>query len=115
MIEIDTVDHKILLKKLSHFGIRGIANKCFCSYLTKRKQYVIAGNQVLTPNELSTGVTQGSVLGPVLFLIYINDLHKCMQYSKIYHFACDTSIIQSHSSLQVLSKRINKDLSNLSN
>ena len=111
----DTVDHEILLKKLSHYGIRGIANEWFCSYLTKRKQYVIIGNQVSTLNEISTGVPQGSVLGPLLFLIYINDLHKCIKYSKTYHFADDTSIMQSHSSLQILSKRINKDLSNLSN
>ena len=111
----DKVHLEILLKKLSHYGIRGIANEWFCSYLTKRKQYVIIGNQVSILNEISTGVPQGSVLGPLLFLIYINDLHKCIKYSKTYHFADDTSIMQSHSSLQILSKRINKDLSNLSN
>ena len=111
----DTVDHGILLEKLPHYGIRGIVNEWFCSYLTKRKQYVFIGNQVLNLNEISTGVPQGSVLGPLLFFIYINNLHKCMKYSKTYHFADDTSIIQSHSSLQILSKRINKDLSNLSN
>ena len=111
----DTVDHEILLKKLSHYGIRGIANEWFCSNLTNRKQYVIIGNQVSTLNEISTRVPQGSVLGLLLFLIYINDLHKCIKYFKTYHFADDTSIMQSHFSLQILSKRINKDLSNLSN
>ena len=111
----DTVDHEILLKKLSHYGIRGIANEWFCSYLTKRKQYVIIGNQVSTLNEISTGVPQGSVSGSLLFLIYITDLHKNMKHSKTYDFAGDTSTIQSHSSLQILSKRIHKDLSNLSN
>ena len=65
----DTVDHEILLKKLFHYSIRGVANEWFCSYLTKRKQYVIIGNQVSTLNEISTGVPQGSVLGPLLFLI----------------------------------------------
>ena len=111
----DTVDHEILLKKLSHYGIRGIANEWFCSNLTNRKQYVIIGNQVSTLNEISTRVPQGSVLGLLLFLIYINDLHKCIKYFKTYHFADDTSIMQSHFSLQILSKGINKDLSNLSN
>ena len=82
--------------------------------LTKRKQYVTIGNQISTLNEIPTGVPQGSVLGPLL-IIYINDLHKCIKYSKTYRFADDTSIIQSNSSLQILSKRINKDLSNLSN
>ena len=109
----DIVDHEILLKKLSHYGIRGIANEWFCSYLTKRKQYVIIANKVSTLHEISTGVPQGSVLGPLLFLIYINGLYKYMKYSKIYHFPDDTGIIQSHSSLQILSKQINKDLFNL--
>ena len=107
--------HEIVLKKQSHYDIRGIATEWFCLYLTKRKQYVIIGNQVSTVNEISTGVLQGSVLGPLLFLIYINDLPKYKKYSKTYHFTDDTSIMQSHSSLQILSKRINKDLSNLSN
>ena len=106
----DTVDHEVILKNLSHYGMRGIANEWFCSYLTKRKQ----GNQVSTLNKISTGVPQGSVLGPLLFLIYINDLHKCMKYFKMYYFADDTSTIQSHSSIQILSKWINKDLCNLS-
>ena len=104
------MDHEILLKKLSQYGIGGIANEWFCSYLTKRKQNVIIANQVSTLYEISTGVPQGSVLGPLLFLIYINDLHKCIKHPKTYHFADDTSIIQSHSLLQILSKRKNKDL-----
>ena len=79
----DTVDHEILLKKLSHYGIRGIANEWFCSYLTKRKQYVIFENKESTLNEISTGVPRGSVFGSLLFLIYINDLHKCIKYSKL--------------------------------
>ena len=107
----DTVDHEVILKKLSYYEMRGIANEWFCSYLTKRKQ----GNQVSALNKIPTGVPQGSVLGPLLFLIYINGLHKCMKYFKMYYFADHTSIIQSHSSIQILSKWINKDLCNLSN
>ena len=87
----DTVDHKILLHKLGYYGIRGICNDWFKSYLSDRKQFVsINGyNSHLMP--VDCGVPQGSVLGPLLFLIYINDLHKAIQYCKVHHFDDDTS------------------------
>jgi hypothetical protein len=106
----DTVDHQILLGKLGHYGIRGIANSWFRSYLHQRKQFVsVSGCQSLLKNIIH-GVPQGSVLGPLLFLLYINDLSNAILYSEVFHFADDTSLICSNSSLKAIKKRVNIDL-----
>ena len=67
----DTIDHHILLQKLEHYGIRGVANEWFLSYLKNRAQFVSIGNVSSTIKELLTGVPQWLVLGPLLFLLYI--------------------------------------------
>ena len=110
----DTVDHRILIQKLEHYGVRGISKKWFSSYLTNRKQFVSIDNCNSTTKTILTGVPQGSVLGPLLFLIYINDLHKCVKYSNAYYFADDTNILQSGKSQEVLTQKLNQDLKNLS-
>ena len=71
-------------------------------------------NETSSTQEILTGAPQGSVLGPLLFLIYINNLNTRIQFSKTYYFADDTNIIQSNISLEVLAKQMNKDLLNLS-
>ena len=109
----DTVNHKILLKKLEHYGVRGLAIKWFTSYLTGRKQYTSVNNASSQVKEIFYGVPQGSVLGPLLFLIYINDLNQAIKFSYIRHFADDTNILYRDKSLKKINQRINFDLKNI--
>ena len=87
----DTVNHTILLDKLHNYGIRGRAHKLLKSYLTNRNQYVAIGNIQSSKQAIKCGVPQGSVLGPLLFLVYINDIVNSCNLGKIRIFADDTS------------------------
>ncbi len=71
----DTLDHKILLDKLDYYGIKGVAHKLMASYIKNRKQYVEIEDSKSDTLTITTGVPQGSILGPLLFIIYINDIH----------------------------------------
>ena len=101
----DTVDHAILLKKLEHYGIRGIGNSWFKSYLGNRSQFVSISGFDSMLKSIIHGVPQGSVLGPLLFLLYINDLHDAIKYSMVHHFADDTNLLLFDNSLKSLQKK----------
>ena len=79
----DSVDHQILLAKLNHYGICGVSNDWFKSYLSNRNQYVSINGYESGLVALNCGVPEGSVLGPLLFLPYINDLNQAIKFWKV--------------------------------
>ena len=103
----DTVNHDILLGKLEYYGIRGIANLWFKSYLSNRSQSVIINGECSSKEIITCGVPQGSILGPLLFLLYINDMYLSVNSSTVYHFADDTNLFLSSKSLKGLRKLMN--------
>ena len=109
----DTVNHQILLTKLEHYGIRGTALNWFKSYLCNRKQYVFNNGEASQVKHIISGVPQGSVLGPLLFLIYINDLPNISNVLQFYLFADDTNIYYEDDSPEKLELTINKELKKL--
>ena len=111
----DTVDHQILIQKLNYYGIRGIANNLFSSYLQNRTQFVSINGFDSNVNAICCDVPQGSILGPLLFVIYINDLHFAIKYCKVHHFADDTNLLNFNNSIKKIKKQVGHDLKYLSN
>ena len=114
----DTIDHSILLDKLKYYGIKGTALKWFTSYLSQRTQYVQYRDKSSSKSTITTGVPQGSILGPLLFIIYINDLRHVSDKFKCIIYADDTTLDepicsfknQTNTPLKQLEDSINNEL-----
>ena len=109
----DTINHEILLDKLNHYGIRGTANDWFRSYLTGREQYVDWNNKKSDKLPISTGVPQGSILGPLLFLIYINDLPTASGLKTVL-YADDSNLLIKGKDVSSVCRKLNEELASIS-
>ena len=106
----DTVDHAILLQKPFHYGVRGIVTDWFSSYLINRVQTTQIGSHISEKQNTLCGVSQGSVLGPLLFLTYVND-HICNASNKLefFLFADDTNLLYANNNLKSLETVLNDE------
>ena len=106
----DTVDHCILLSKLSAIGVSPSSIKWFESYLSNRKQRTSCGNELSNALPVTVGVPQGSILGPLLFVVYINNLPDAVINSEVTLYADDTVLYYFSKDPQLLEDKLNEDL-----
>ena len=110
----DTVDHKILISKLKNIGVRGNNLKWLESYLNNRKQFIAYNNKYTSFETITCSVPQGSIIGPLLFLIYVNDLNQVLNILDPIMFADDTNFFYSHHQIKTLFETVNCELKNIS-
>ena len=106
----DTIDHTILIKKLEYYGTRGVAKKWFISYLSNPRQIVTVNGVQSEENSITCGVPQGLVLGPLLFLIYVNDFHSCSDLFDFHMFVDDANLFYESNNIASLVTTVNNEL-----
>jgi len=111
----DTIDHNILLYKLEHYGFRGIVLEWFKDYLSNRTQYVSYNKCESQSKQIVCGVPQGSILGPLLFILYVNDIVHTSKLLDFILFADDTTILYSSENISSKIRLINRELGEVSN
>jgi hypothetical protein len=111
----DTIDHNILLHKLEHYGFRGVVLDWFRNYLSNRKQFVSFNSFDSVQKDIICGVPQGSILGPLLFILYINDITNTSTILDFILFADDTTILYSHKNIKGQINIVNKELAEVCN
>ena len=100
---------------MNHYGIRAVSNDWFKSYLPYRNLYISINGFDSGLTTINCGAPQGSVVGPLLFLLYINDLNQARKFCKVYHFTDDTNLLCLSNSITKLNKLVNTDLKHLAN
>ena len=108
----DKIDHDILLQKLYTTGLSKYLVNWFRSYLIKRTFLINLGNVFSEPGCVSSGVPQGSILGPLLFLLYFNDMSQAVKYN-LFLYADETCLVCQHKDINELEKQLNKDFERL--
>ena len=112
---LDTVNHKIMLKKLEYYGVRRLPLIWFQSYLHNRQQCIKINQSTSNSKTITCGVPQGSILGPLLFIIYIIDIFLAAPKVSLHLFADDTCIFHSNKNYKKLEDEINTSLDNITN
>ena len=108
----DTIDHKVLLGKLVYLGFSESAISWFKSYLSNRSFIVNVENEYSDPGDLNCGVPQGSILGPLLFLLYVNDMPQAIE-SDLMLYADDSVLLFTHKNVDVINEQLNSDFNSL--
>ena len=109
----DTVNHGVLLGKLERYGVRGLALSWLASYFKDRKQMVAIAGKTSAPKTTNISIPQGSIVGPTLFLIYINDLPQVSDLFSVILYADDTTLITNNAHYNTLIQNINHELPKL--